>query len=42
LELFVVVPIIGEVISSSISLVSIGNESFNVVVSLCEEFECDS
>jgi hypothetical protein len=39
-ELFVVFPIMGEAISSSISLDSTGNESFvAVVASFCEEFE---
>jgi hypothetical protein len=36
---------VGDAISSSISLLSINDESFKlliVVVSACEEFECDS
>ncbi len=45
LLLLVVLPIVGDAISSSILLVSIGNESLRlliVVVSAWEEFECDS
>ncbi len=45
LLLLVVLPIVGDGISSSRSLVSIGDESFRlliVVASAWEEFECDS